>query len=276
MHTESWEDGARKARSRAREGAVDLGVNLSPSAHPVASPAETPPRGTHPLPAPAWEADDPKPPPLFARQGPGRRRLCLRDYHRRIRRSFRTRRWSLSLLCRGPAQGEGSGGEASAEALVAGLEARGIPQYGIIALLEKYGAKKLFVEPGMTKKHVEAINNYRELLASMAASLPPDSDEGARALMYQLLDYFKEDQVQDIIDLWIECRTGAEPFAEEGTTPRDILLGLGAILKSLDIKPARKLSLRSYIWTYRTWREQDHLSDVQTLAFLLERQIFRQ
>lgn len=44
MLPESWEDTARKAKAKARDGAVDLGVNLNPASPP---PAPVPPPADH-------------------------------------------------------------------------------------------------------------------------------------------------------------------------------------------------------------------------------------
>jgi hypothetical protein len=44
MQPESWEDTARKAKAKARDGAVDLGVNLNPASPP---PDPVPPPADH-------------------------------------------------------------------------------------------------------------------------------------------------------------------------------------------------------------------------------------
>jgi hypothetical protein len=145
----------------------------------------------------------------------------------------------------------------------------GMPDYAAEALRARYKKDSLYSATDLNEKDAAMIKEHKEFYAKMASNMPAVQD--ARVMLSRALEYFGDKK--DIIDVWIECRSGAQ-FTTDGTTPRDVLFGAMDVMRRLGIREEKAQSMRQFISLYSNWRAEDHLTHQQVLDLIVERRKF--
>lgn len=140
-----------------------------------------------------------------------------------------------------------------------------MPDYAAEALLARYKQNSLYSANDLDAKEAAMVKEHKEFYAKMASNMPKDHD--ARVMLSRALEYFSDPK--DIVDVWIECRSGAQ-FTKDDTTPRDVLFGAMDVMRRLGIRQEKGQSLRHFISLYSNWREEDHLTHQQALDLIVE------
>jgi hypothetical protein len=145
-----------------------------------------------------------------------------------------------------------------------------MPGYAKRALKAKIKAHGLDDIAGLTPEGVAAFRHSKELYTKWAASMPDDPavEQGLNIA----LEHFKKQE--DILDVWIECLTGAGRFESDGTTPVMILHGILTTLSRLQITPEKRQNLRNFIFRYQELRQREKLSHSEAIDRLCDLRIF--
>jgi hypothetical protein len=143
----------------------------------------------------------------------------------------------------------------------------GMPEYAARILEDRFAEEGIDVLPEDNEKLASLVRESREHLSRCASSMPPREDSEAFLAFGSALSYFDK---KDMVDVWISCLDGAQPFRKEGTTPRDILIGAVRTMKRLSVEPDRKQSLRHFVVLYTSFREEERLDHQGTLDMIVD------